>query len=100
VSRRPPGEELTEPPVGFSVNYYNKDGLRGYALDLTLHDRRSVEEIKDRLYLAYLTLCRGIQPRGPIADSPTVANLTDAKIRAGIKRAMAAERGDEPPEAA
>jgi hypothetical protein len=97
AGRRPPGEELTEPPVGFSVNYYNKEGLRGYALDLRLHDKRSPELIKEILYQAYRKICVGIQPRGPLGDTdappPAPANLDEEKMRRGIRAALEAEGG-------
>ena len=57
-------QTLDEPPIGFSLMYYSgKHGLRGFALPIALHDKRSQETIKEILYQAYVTTCRGIQPR-------------------------------------
>jgi hypothetical protein len=76
------------PPVGFSLMYYSgKHGLRGYALTLAVHDKRSQETIKELLWQAYITTCRGVQPGGPRATT--------------VKQAVAsALEGDDGPQAA
>lgn len=55
--------DATEPPVGFSVAYYDARGLRVIPVRVAVHDARSEEELKGLLFQAYTALCHGMAPR-------------------------------------
>jgi hypothetical protein len=61
----PQTEYVEEPPVGFSLGYYDARGLRVIPVVLAIHSREPLTVIQQKLLTAYLQLCEGLAPRAP-----------------------------------